>query len=105
MNIKKDKIRKLILKEIAMLSISPINMSQLFQGCPACGMQDCMCDDYGEDCPACGTSPCCCVETTTAPRGQMSRDACCVAIKAIAECCECPDTRAAFLNLCSSIRH
>jgi len=88
MNIKKDKIRKLILKEIAMLSISPMNMSQLIQGCPACG-----------------TNPCCCVETTTAPRGQMSRDACCVAIKAIAECCECPDTRAAFLNLCSSIRH
>ena len=85
-NSDKKRLKKMILKEMSMLSISPMNLSQLFQG-------ESFADDHSHD-----------SHHVTAPRGNMSKEACCVAIEAIASCCECPETKSKILSMCSALR-
>ena len=81
MKINKSEIKKMILKEMAMLAIRPMEME---------GHHDHHHDHHH-------------MEKTTAPRNQMSKEACCIAIKAIADCCECPQTKASILNFCDGL--
>lgn len=102
MKIDKNTLKKLIIKEIAMMSISP--MANNMRGpCMRCGAPVCTCNDYSDSCNSCGSDPCCCTENSMSYTNQMSKEACCIAIKAIAECCECPETRSAFLSLCDKV--
>ena len=54
-SVNRNKIRKLILKEFKMLGMQPMQsmgkigaFSQNSQGCDACGMSPCGCDEYNE---------------------------------------------------------
>ena len=85
MKINKSEIKKMILKEMAMLAVRPMEME---------GHHDHYHKDHHDHHH---------MEKTTAPRNQMSKEACCIAIKALAECCECPETKASILNFCDSL--
>jgi hypothetical protein len=86
MKINKSEIKKMILKEMAMVAVRPMTMQSHYQ-------EDSIENYRGEQ------------EHIAMPNhSKMSKEACCIAIKAIAECCECPDTKASILQLCNTIR-
>ena len=84
MKVSKKEIKQMILKEMAMMAIRPARMESHYQ-------QD---GDYHM-----GQEP-----MSMPDHSKMSKEACCIAIKAIAECCECPDTKAAMIQFCNTVR-
>ena len=92
MKVSKEQLKRLILKEIAMIRLSPMNQIHSDESC-GCDEQDEI--EYSNNHNS---------EMMTAPRGMMSKEACCTAIEAIAQCCECPETRAIILEMCNQLR-
>ena len=87
----REKIKKMILQEIHMLGMgqmSAMPMKSLASH-----------SDYGHDAHMAHGH-----HSHSAPtKGSVSREDCCLAIKCLVECCECPITKQAILDCCSDI--
>ena len=110
-SVNRNKIRKLILKEFKMLGMQPMQsmgkigaFSQNSQGCDACGMSPCGCDEYndmGED----ALMPQHSMQQSMghSQKGNVSREDCCAAVMCLIECCECPVTKQELMVCCEDI--
>jgi len=67
----------------------PHYMPRNNMSCPACGMDPCQCDDYGDACPACGMNPCQCVSGKQASNPYKLSCAECGGVIVMQEGCGC----------------
>ena len=114
----RDKLKKMILKEMRMIGMaSPAPMGVMGMsggdshvgshdhGCDACGMSPCGCDEYNE----LGEEALLPAHTSSATpmmgsgHGSVSREACCAAVMCLIECCSCPVTKEALMECCQEI--
>jgi hypothetical protein len=110
-SVNRNKIRKLILKEFKMMGMQPMHsmgkigaFSQNSQGCDACGMSPCGCDEYNEM----GEDALMPQHSMQQPmghshKGNVSREDCCAAVMCLIECCECPVTKQELMACCEDI--
>ena len=98
-SIKRNKIKKLILKEFKMMGMADMGHG----GLKPMGMTvPSSCDDeVGEDVimPS---------QSAHSPmghshKGSVSREDCCAAVMCVIECCECPITKQALIECCQDI--
>ena len=97
--INRSNLQKLILKEMKMLGMTDLNpMADMVSSgvCPSCGQRDCACDSVEAAQP---DLP----QMSQSSMGTVSRDSCCVAVKALIECCSCPITKQALSECCDDI--
>jgi hypothetical protein len=89
-------LQKLILKEMKMLGMADLNpMADMVSSgvCPSCGQRDCACDSVESDLS----------HMSQSSMGNVSREDCCSAVKALIGCCSCPVTKQALTECCNDI--
>ena len=100
--ISRNKLQKLLLREFKMMGMAPMGSVTPMQSL-ADDQFHVVGDDYdeiGEDAlmPAHTSS-----HTPMMGAGMISREDCCVAVKALIACCSCPITKAALIECCDDI--